>query len=181
MALSAFKQSASKYVEWILLNWLSSWLLGCHSNLSVEKILLCAPSLLSKTSSRQIHLLNIICRRVMLSEVNVDVLNGKHHKLGGVNASDKHEEWKPWIQLLVYSETELRQRLVAFTLAVVLSHSSHRVTMHSISTWLPVGIEQMECWVALNQDLVHDQLKLLKSEFGELGGRYLLGVLSVSL
>lgn len=172
-ALLDFKQSASKYVEQILSKWISSWLLGCHSQLSLEKILLCAPSLLSIASSRQMHLLNIICRRLMLLGVNADVLNARQHKLGGINASDEHEQ--PWIQLLVYSETELRQRLVAFTFAVVLSHASHPVTMPSISTWLPVGIEQMECWVSLNDDLVHDQLKLLKSEIGELRGRYVLG------
>ncbi|XXG76205.1 hypothetical protein AAC387_Pa08g0609 [Persea americana] len=168
-ALLDFKQSASKYVEQILSKWISSWLLGCHSQLSLEKILLCAPSLLSIASSRQMHLLNIICRRLMLLGVNADVLNARQHKLGGINASDEHEQ--PWIQLLVYSETELRQRLVAFTFAVVLSHASHPVTMPSISTWLPAGIEQMECWVSLNDDLVHDQLKLLKSEIGELRGR----------
>lgn len=165
-ALSAFKQSAPNCLQLMLFKWLSSLYLHCYPDLSTKNILLVAPSLLSKIESRKMHLLNIVCRRVVLAEVKADRLNGKQHDV------ESNEQLKPWIQLLLSSETELRVRIVVFTLLMVLSRASCSTKMPSISIhWHPSGVAQMEQWVAIHHGPVQDQLKLLKSKIGELGGR----------
>ncbi|XP_058086991.1 uncharacterized protein LOC131234044 isoform X2 [Magnolia sinica] len=170
-ALLVFKKSASNYVEAILFKWLSSWFLSHHPGLATEEILFQAPNLFPKIDSRHLHLLNIICRRVMLSEMKVDILDSKQHKLGGLN-DDEHAGLKLWIELLICSERELRERLVAFTFAAVLSHvSCTGTTLPSGTCWLPVGVAQMEQWVTRNHDQLQDQLKCLGPEVGKLGRR----------
>ncbi|XP_077248426.1 transducin/WD40 repeat-like superfamily protein isoform X2 [Tasmannia lanceolata] len=170
-ALSAFMESAPKFVELILFKWLSNWLLRGHPDLSIEKIMFHAPRLLSKIDSRHMHLLNIICRRLMLAEVKADILSSKHHELGGVDEAE-NERLKLWIELLISSERELRERLVGFTFSVVLSRAScSDAILHPGTGWLPIGVAQMEQWLAVNHDPVQDQLKVLGSEVGDLRRR----------
>ncbi|KAF8379920.1 hypothetical protein HHK36_027385 [Tetracentron sinense] len=169
-ALSAFKQSTPNYVDRILVKWLSSWGVCCHMGIT-EKTMFHAPNFLAKIGSRQLHLLNIICRRVVLSDLKTDIVDSRLHKLGGVYGVED-DQLNLWTELLISSERELRQRLVAFSFAAVLSLMSCSATnVPRLGYWLPGGVAQIEQWVAINHDRVKDQIKLLESEVGKLGER----------
>ncbi|KAJ4952327.1 hypothetical protein NE237_029159 [Protea cynaroides] len=170
-ALSAFKQASPNCVDSVMIKWLSSWLDGFPEGFSAENILFQASRSLFNIPSRQLHLLNIICRRVILSEFRADVLNSKQHKLEKIDGIEI-EESSPWIKLLVNSEKELRERIVSFSFAAVLGHRACSAANISIARyWLPAGVEQMEQWVLINQEWVQNQLKFLRSEIGKLHGR----------
>ena len=79
------------------------------------------------------------------------------------------------MELLLGSERELCERLVGFTFSTVLGlMSSLAAKVYRAEGWDPVGLAQMEQWVALNYDHVQDQLKLLASEVRNLDKRYFL-------
>ncbi|PIA44102.1 hypothetical protein AQUCO_01700014v1 [Aquilegia coerulea] len=170
VALFAVEYSAQNYVQRILAKWLSSWFAGCDVGCSIEKILLYASRCLYKISTRQLHLLNIICRRFVLSGLKGDIPNVQAMLLEGVGVED--ERLKLWIDILDISERELRERLVAFSFAFLLSQASSSTTIIPIDRqWLPAGIAQMEQWVAKNHDSVQDNLKILASKLEKLGKR----------
>lgn len=149
LTLSAFRQSNSTYVEQIL----NKWLLGSHMGFYTKKNL-------SKISSRKLHLLNILCRRVVLSELKSDNV-----------ICEKEEKWTLWRELLRSSEEELRIRLVGlcFTAVNRLSYDSiEKSAQHGYFD--SMGLAQMEQWVALNNG-AEDQLKLLASEVRKLDMR----------
>lgn len=173
-ALLAFKCSAEKYVEYILLKWLSTSHVGSQfqMGLSAEKILPHVSRNLSKHSSRQLHLLNIICRRVILSELKPDQINSKVQNMKGLHC-DEEEKLVIWIELLLRSERELRERLIGLSFGAYTALMSHSITISSQSgNWFPVGLAQMEQWVSLNRDLVQDQLSALAIEVGNHKERY---------
>ncbi|XP_068634873.1 uncharacterized protein [Aristolochia californica] len=150
-SMTAFNRFAPDFVEHVLLKWLSNIVL--HSELSVENILLHAQAFLPKCRMRHMHLLNIICRRIMMNKVESD--------FPGL-----------WSDLLNSSERELRGRLVAFTFSTVVSYaSSTAADLPSDTQWLPVGIAQMEQWVATSQGLGQEQNEVLLSELGQHGER----------
>lgn len=166
-ALLAFKQSTPTYVECILLKWLSVTLLGCDTALSIDKVLSLIPGNISKIASRKLHLLNIICRCIMLSDLKADQINCN------VSIGAKGEHLSFWMELLFSSETELRERLVGISLAAFSNHISDSATPFSRpGFWYPVGVAQMEQWVLLNHERVRDQLKVIVSEVGENNKRY---------
>ncbi|KAF4351689.1 hypothetical protein G4B88_023444 [Cannabis sativa] len=162
--LLAFKRFAAKYVEHILIKWLSISYIGSNKYHSTEKILLHIPRIFSKLSSRQLHLLNIICRRVMLSELKADQINSKLENLKELDCSD--EKLIIWIKLLLSSERELRERLIGLNFSTCVSLLSNPSTSLSSppGNRFPVGLAQMQQWVALNRDYVHDPLIVLASE-----------------
>lgn len=170
-ALLEFNKSSPSFVENLLFKWISGWF-SCHlSDDSIDKILLHVVSMLSEISSRKIFLLNIICRRLMISDAKADMHNGEQLK-----SSEPKNEGKlaPWSNLLVNNELELQQRAVSFTFRAVLNHASHSSDAFQVGKkWFPVGVAQMECWVLLNAGLVHNQLNVLGSELRGLGSRYL--------
>ncbi|XP_043695577.1 uncharacterized protein LOC122646148 isoform X2 [Telopea speciosissima] len=169
--LLAFKQASPDYMDAVLIKWLSSWLDGCPEGFSTENILLQASRSLSNIPSRQLHLLNIICRRVILSDFRADILNGKQHKLERIDCLE-NDKSSPWIELLVNSEKELRERIVGFSFAAVLGHRAcSDANISTVRHWLPVAVAPMKQWVLMNQDWVQNQLKFLRSEIGELHGR----------
>lgn len=161
-ALLAFRRSKPEYVEHILIKWLSISYVGSDLNPS-ENVLLYASRIFSKVTSRQLHLLNIICRRVILSEMKADEINSKLLNLEGVNDAEE-EQLTPWINLLLNSERELRERLVGFTFSSFKSRMSTSATNSQSRHWFPVGLAQMEQWVELNQDHVQNELRVLASE-----------------
>lgn len=170
-SLSAFKQSAPKYVERILVKWISISFVGSHLGSCTEEILSHASRNLQKIASRQLHLLNILCRCVVLSELKADKINLKQQKLGGIYDAEQ-EQPTLWMELLLSSESEIRERLVGFSFSVVLSLLSYSTTnIFKLGNWRPVGLAQMEKWIALNYNHVQDQLKLLALEVGELDRR----------
>ncbi|KAE8077619.1 hypothetical protein FH972_016169 [Carpinus fangiana] len=165
-ALLAFKQTASKFVEHIMLKWLSFAFMGSNVDFSAEKILLHASGSLSKINSRRLHLLNVFCRRIMLSELKADQINSKLQNLGGICGAEG-EQLTTWMELLFRSERELRERLVGFSFSAFKNVISHSATTASRSGyWYPDGLAQMEQWVALNREHVRNELKVLASEVG---------------
>lgn len=162
-ALLAFKRSAAEYVENILVKWLSLSYVGSPVDLSVEKVLTHVSKILSKVSSRQLHLLNVICRRVVLSEMKPNQINNKLQNLEELDCSE--EKLIMWIKLLLSSERELRERLVCLSFSACTSLMPHSTTASDRSgNWFPVGLAQMERWVALNHDYLQGQLRVLSSE-----------------
>ncbi|KAL5737080.1 hypothetical protein ACOSQ2_031868 [Xanthoceras sorbifolium] len=166
-ALLAFKQSVPNFVECILVNWLSTLHPESQEGPSPEKILSRVSKNVSDISSRRLHLLNIICRCVIQSELKADQVNSKLQNLGGLCGSEE-EQLDPWMELLSNSERELRDRLVGFSFSAFLSLASHSASPFSQpGRWYPVGIAQMEQWVARNHEHVQNDLKVLSSEVVE--------------
>ncbi|KAL5567668.1 hypothetical protein UlMin_024243 [Ulmus minor] len=166
-ALLAFKHSVAEYVQHILVKWLSISYLGSDMDLTSKKVLSHISSSLSNISSRRLQLLNIFCRRVMLSELKADDINSKLQNLEELHCIE-NKKLMMWIELLLGSERELRERLVGLSFSAFVSLISNSATISSQSgNWSAVGIAQMEQWVALNHDRVHDQLRVLASEIGK--------------
>ncbi|XP_073108017.1 uncharacterized protein [Elaeis guineensis] len=169
-ALLAFKKINPTFVENLLFKWISSWFLDYQSGITSEKILSHVHSMLPEISSRKIHLLNIICRRLMLSEEKAGIPKGEQHKLSKLNNDEANIDL--WNNLLFKNEKELQQRLVAFNFAAVLSHATCPPKDFPVGTnWFPIGVPQMQQWVADNSGLVHNQLKVLSAKVEELGSR----------
>ncbi|KAG6480558.1 hypothetical protein ZIOFF_057142 [Zingiber officinale] len=155
-ALLEFDKYNPQFVDNLLLKWITSLFSGCPSGASIDKVLFHFQSNLSDISSRRICLLNIICRRLMLTKGN---------------GSKNNEKFHIWNKLLINNESELQQRLVAFTLGAVRSHATCLSDVFSAKTWFPQGVAQMMCWVLLNAELVHNQLNVLGSELKAVGSR----------
>ncbi|GAV61134.1 WD40 domain-containing protein/TFIIIC_delta domain-containing protein/zf-TFIIIC domain-containing protein [Cephalotus follicularis] len=165
-ALLAFKNFIPKYVEHMLVKWISILHMGSHVGLSTEKVLSNFFRSLSKVTSRQLHLLNSICRCVMLSELKADDINRNELNIGGSYATEE-KQITLWMNLLLKSERELRERLVCFSFSAFMSLISRSdSTFSRPGCWYPIGLAQMEQWVAHNLDHVQDQLKVLISEVG---------------
>lgn len=161
-ALLALKQCSPEYVEHILLKWLTSSL---RSQSVISSKLLEAFEYLPKLSSRQLHLINIISRRVMLK---ADDVTGKQHKLEGLNGSNGQVNL--WMELLLRSENEILERLVSFSFSAVLNLLSDS-SMDSIGCWSPEGLRQMEQWVSQNEKNVKAHSKFLAEEIGKVDKR----------
>lgn len=181
-ALLAFKRSIPQYVECTLLKWLSSLYLGSlsslylgsHVGLSMKTVLSHVSKSVSKISSRQLHLINIILRRVILAELKADQINSKLQNLKGIYGSEE-EQLTVWMELLLNSEKELRERLVGFSFSAFISLGAYATSTCSQTVyWCPDGIAQMEQWVAHNNEHVRDQLKVLASELAGSDRRYSL-------
>lgn len=154
-ALRAFKQSEPKYVEHILLKWLASCL-GSNCEISC-KLLSEAPKLLPMHSSRQLHLINIISREVVLKEFMTENMSGKEHVLEGLSG-DKKEERNLWMDLLLSCEKELLLRLVSIS-----------ISAEEFSGVGGDGLPQMKQWLLQN---VKDDYKFLAAEIKEVKRRY---------
>lgn len=170
-ALLAFKQTKPELVEQILVNWLSASYLGTNLCLSEKEVLMDISQCFPKVRSRQLHLLNVICRRVALSDLNDDQINSKVQNPTELNGSEE-ENLTLWVDILMRSERELRERLVALSFSAfvsIMSDSSESSFLPGY--WKPAGLGQMEHWIQRNIDHMHDQLKELVSEFRALRGR----------
>lgn len=167
-ALQAFNQSAPEYVEHILLKWLKSYLRSqCSISITVLSETL---KFVPKLSSRQLHLINIISRRVVLKECKADNMSSEQQGSGGL--SPGKEQLNLWMKLLLSSENELLERLVGITFCVILnllSDSSRDVL--KVGSWTPDGFPQMEQWVSHNGKNVKDHSKFLAAEVGKVEKR----------
>ncbi|XP_054788343.1 uncharacterized protein LOC129294181 [Prosopis cineraria] len=166
-ALLAFKGNDSIYVEQILIKWLSMSFLGSRMDLPAEKVLSKASSELSDISSRPLHLLNIVCRRVMLAELDADQINRIDNKLlnSGGPAFSKEKQITKWVEILPSSEMELRERLVGFSFSAFLTNLSYAeaTSSHPVH-WYLFGMALTKRWAELHQDNARDQLEVLVSE-----------------
>ncbi|RHN56853.1 putative transcription factor WD40-like family [Medicago truncatula] len=166
-ALLAFKDNKSKYVEHLVIKWLSLSFLGSHLNLPAEEVLSRVISRLSDIPSRLLHLLNIMCRRVMLAQLDADQITRINSKVQNIEVVCPviEEQMTKWIEILLVSERELRERQIGFSFSAVKTAMSHlEEPPAQPGRWYPVGLAQMEKWVALNQEHVRDQLKFIVSK-----------------
>ncbi|KAM0054517.1 putative transcription factor WD40-like family [Helianthus debilis subsp. tardiflorus] len=132
-ALSAFTKSEVNYVEQILVKWLTSSL-GFEGAPSFGSVLPHVYRCLSDLTSRQLHLLNVINRHVILKEAKLN-------------------DSKLWVTLLETCEKDIQERLVGCSFSAMLNSEEQRV-----------GSAQMRLWVAKNVDTVKSRVKLLASE-----------------
>ena len=124
-------------------------------------------SSLSGVPSRMLHLLNIICRRVMLAQLDADEITRISSEVQNTKGEccSMDEQVTKWIAILGSSERELRERLVGFSFcASQTSKSRPGATPFQTGHWYPVGLAQMEQWIALNNDHVRGELKSIASE-----------------
>ncbi|KAK9066716.1 hypothetical protein SSX86_014039 [Deinandra increscens subsp. villosa] len=149
-ALSAFTKSDANYVEQILVKWLMSSL-GFECSPSLGSVLARVYRSLSDLTSRQLHLLNVINRHVILGEA----------KLNNEGQTSGSEEPQLWIKLLEMCEHNIQERLVGCIFAAILN-----------SNWQHAGLAQMRLWVTKNEDMVKDYVKLLSSKVKKIEKRY---------
>ncbi|KAL0299748.1 UNVERIFIED_CONTAM: hypothetical protein Sradi_6634600 [Sesamum radiatum] len=167
-ALLAFKQSAPEYVEHILLKWLTSYFGSQFGNSST--LLSEAFEFLPKLSSRQLHLINIISRHVVLKERKADHMSSKQQELKGLSATN--EQVNLWMELLLSSENELLERLVGFSFSAFLSLlSNSSVDSFEVGCGSLDGLRQMEQWVSHNEKNVKDHSKFLAAKVGKVEKR----------
>ncbi|KAJ9557556.1 hypothetical protein OSB04_012170 [Centaurea solstitialis] len=164
-ALSAFKKSEVSYLDQILVKWLISNL-GFEWGPSLGTVLAHVCRHLSDLTSRQLHLLNVINRNVILRETKLNNVNGEERGSDG-------EERKLWSKLLEMREKELRERLIGCSFSATLDLSSRLPVEGYYGNWQPVGSAQMRQWVANNDCVVKDYVKLLASEVKKTEKRYI--------
>ena len=165
----AFKKCANKFIEHIFLRWLEHIFEG-HLGSSIKDLSSDICTRVSNITSRRLHLLNVFIRRVMLSSgLKESKAFGKAANLG---ESSSTEEERPWMDLILHGEKELRERLVGICLSTVLSRMSHPTPTEERGLWNPAGVVQMLKWITQNRVCVHGQLNCLASEVRKLPARY---------
>ncbi|VAI12473.1 unnamed protein product [Triticum turgidum subsp. durum] len=157
-ALQVLMKSAPAFLETLMHKWVSDLFSDDQQRVSIDNLCQCRKDMMSNVSSRKLHLLNIICRKVMLRDP------------AGENGNRTSTDL--WSSLLLSSERELRERLVAFTFAAVLNRKSYFLKgTCAENMWFPVGVAQMRSWVSMNSGGVHNQLRSLSSTIKRLGSR----------
>lgn len=170
-ALLVFKRTAPKIVEQFLVEWLSTAYLGLKTNLAIRSILSHMSRSFSKFTSRQLQILNVICRRVALSETKPDQISHRVQKQGTSHES-ADEEVESWVGLVLGCETELRRRLVSCSLAARSSvRSRPEESLHQSEGWSPGGLTKMKQWVA-RKAMADSQLKDLSTGIRTYKRRY---------
>ncbi|XP_011649660.1 uncharacterized protein LOC101210970 isoform X2 [Cucumis sativus] len=167
-ALLAFRHSIPEYVDHILLKWLATSYLHWNNELSATKILSHVSKNVSTFSTRQLHLLNIICRRVVLSEsiqdqVNDNLQNLDLLSLEGLDDSE-NEMHILCKKLLLSSERELRQRLIGLCFFACAKLRSLSITEYRPGFWYPIGLTEMQQWVTSNPEHLQDSIKDIASQ-----------------
>lgn len=158
-ALLAFKQFAPKYVDHILAKWLRSYVGSNSGNSPIQTVV---SKCLSNITTRQLHLLNIIIRRVILADLKADKVNEENESF--VDGPAKRQ-MDLWLKLLKSSEKELRERLIYCSFSIIInlvSRSSENLS--KLGYWQPAGLAQLENWVNSNHAHIRNSLKVLKSE-----------------
>ncbi|CAA0813062.1 Transducin/WD40 repeat-like superfamily protein, partial [Striga hermonthica] len=170
-ALLAFKQSSSGHTECILLKWLTSHLKSQFGNsvAALPELIKCLP----KVSSRHLHLINIISRRVVLKGYKADNTSGKQQELENFGVT-KDGQANKWMEFLSSCESELLERLVRFCFSTMLSwQSNSSVEFYRVGCWSPDGLAQMEQWVSKSGKNLKDHTKFLAAEVGKVEKRRL--------
>lgn len=164
-ALLGFRQSILEYVDHILLKWLSMSYLQWNKELSATKILSNVSRNVSTFSTRQLHLLNIICRRVVLSELIQDQVNNDLQNLERLSDAE-NENHILWKELLLSSERELRQRLIGLCFACAKLRSPS-TTEYRPGFWYPIGLAEMQQWIRNNPEHLQESVKVIASQAGK--------------
>ncbi|KAJ8446421.1 hypothetical protein Cgig2_019314 [Carnegiea gigantea] len=96
--------------------------------------------------------------RVMLSSgLKESKASGKAANPGESSCTD---EERPWMDLMLNSEKQLRERLVGICLSAASSRMCHPAPTEELGLWNPAGIAQMLKWVTQNRACVHCQLHI---------------------
>ncbi|KAL6840508.1 hypothetical protein ACP4OV_030318 [Aristida adscensionis] len=162
-ALQGFKKSAPEFLKTLMHNWISDLFLDDPRSVYIDAPSHSRHDLMSHISSRKLHLLNIICRKVMLMD---------HSQYSPGTEKNNSSTIDLWNNLLESSERELQERLVAFTFAAVLKRMSYSLEGASTeNSWFPVGVAQMDAWLSSSDGEAHIQLKVLRSRIKDLGSR----------
>ncbi|XP_078170279.1 uncharacterized protein LOC144564554 isoform X1 [Carex rostrata] len=150
IVLLALKKSNPGLVENLLCKWISGWFLDIQQVAPLENILSHMKSRVSSMHTRKLHLICVICRRVIFID----------------SKSDKVKQM--WHDVLAACENELRERLVGFTFTLVLraSGSCLRSTGREL-----VGVGQMVQWVSVSNGEISDWLKKLLLKIKKLEDR----------
>lgn len=150
IVLLALKKSNPGLVENLLSKWISGWFLDIQQVAPLENILSHMKSRVSSMHTRKLHLVCVICRRVILID----------------SKSDKVKQM--WHDVLAACENELRERLVGFNFMLVLraSGSCLRSTGREL-----VGVGQMMQWVSVSNGEISDWLKKLLLKIKKLEDR----------
>ncbi|GJN17950.1 hypothetical protein PR202_gb05060 [Eleusine coracana subsp. coracana] len=157
-ALQGLKKSAPAFLGTLMHKWVSDLFSDDSHHVSFNASSHWRGDMMCKVSSRKLHLLNIICRKVMLKD------NEQEPGAENFNATDF------WNDLLASSERELRERLVSFTFGVVLKRTSCILSGTSVeNSWFPVGVAQMDSWVSMHDGELHNQLSSLRCRIQDPG------------
>ncbi|XP_027100819.2 uncharacterized protein [Coffea arabica] len=164
----AFRQSIPPYVEHILIRWMRTFF-GSEFEVSPSiSSKIC--KLLSNTTSRQLHMLNVISRCVFLKELKAEQINSKLQDFEGFDGAEPHQSF--WLNLVCNIEKELRERLVCFNFLAILRIVSNSTAEFSKSRcWTAVGLGQMVQWVASNADKLSYHVKVLAEKIGKIDKR----------
>ncbi|CAN0903102.1 Katanin p80 WD40 repeat-containing subunit B1 [Linum grandiflorum] len=165
-ALLGFKEPIPKYLDYILIKWLFTTFLGRYMDCPLCEIMRRVLNRLSEVSTRQLHLLNIIIRRVILSKLKAEEINSTASDDTAISVHDETLQFG--FQTLFNSERELRERLVRLSFAAFSgssgSNSDTTLSSQKPESWSPSGVMQMQQWVTLNHGNVKDQLNVLASQ-----------------
>ncbi|KAJ1262676.1 hypothetical protein BS78_09G127700 [Paspalum vaginatum] len=162
-ALQGFKKFAPAFLETLMHIWVSSLFSDDPQCVSFNATSGPWHDVMPYVSLRKLHLLNIICRKVMLS-------NHSQDGPGAENGNDAATDF--WNTLLIRSEREVRERLVGFTFAVVLKRAANLFKGTSTeNNWFPVGVAQMDSWVSMNNGEANKQLQSIRAKIKDLGSR----------
>ncbi|XP_073016590.1 uncharacterized protein [Primulina eburnea] len=139
-ALMSFKQPIPNYVEHILQKWLTSYF-GSNFGICIT-FLSTAFKILPTLSTRNLHLINVIIRHVVL----------------------KNDE--------LCCENEVRRRLVGLYFSAILDLLSDVPTNFcDVGFWRPDEWPQLEHYISLHEKIVEDDLKFLAAKFGKIKKR----------
>ncbi|KAK9932966.1 hypothetical protein M0R45_020184 [Rubus argutus] len=95
--------------------------------------------------------------------MKADEINSKLLNLEGVNGAEE-EQLTLWINLLLNSERELRERLVRLHFLLLKVKCLLQPQILNLDIGFLLELAQMEQWVELNQDHVQNELRVLASE-----------------
>lgn len=168
-ALLAFRQSIPNYADYVLFKWMRN-LFGSEFDVS-PAISSKISELFSNITSTQLHILNVIIRRVFLKQLKAAQVNCKQQDFEGLDGAVEQQNF--WLKLIYDSEKELRERLVCFSFLAILKTGCNLTSEFSKARcWAVVGLGQMVQWVASNPDGLNYHVKLLAEEIGKIEKRY---------
>jgi hypothetical protein len=150
IVLLALRKSKPGLVENLLSEWFSGWFSDVQQVAPLENLLSHMETMVSSMGTRKLHLICVICRKVIFID----------------SKSDKERQM--WHNLLLACEEELRERLVGFTFTLVLRGS--RSCLGSMVKELD-GMGQVVQWVSASNEEASDWLKNLLWQIKKLEDR----------
>lgn len=167
-ALSAFKQFVPKFVDYVLLK-LMGLFFGSKFDLSVlsSEIFELLPSM----KSRQLQILNVIIRHVVLKDLSAGHSDSRNQDFQ--ECKEVEEQNTFWSRLLEHSEKEIRERILSMNFSTILKVDSCLASdFCKFRCWSPSGLNQMMKWVKTNRHATKDDLIVSAQKVGKIEKRY---------